>query len=383
MQQITRGKSSKTEKPAEPKSDAKNDADSLIERLPRKLEQCRFDLIFKLVQALAHSEMTLGNASLTMMKWIQRPDGSFVRVPIVTADTIRHQLRGTLAMATLFASGLMEGDGPEFTIGGLRLTFQGGMLVPRGDTKTNKGSDKGVNLTGIRALSDLVLSIGLFGGCANSHMIPGRSQIDDAYLLCEETRHLWPYWVSKWVASNSMQVHSFRQHVKPEMRVRGDILRDPTKVMLLSEIARLEHEDQMISRENAHETADAAAKEDAKSTMLPRTCESIVAGSHFFWNASANVYDALQRDAFDVSIHDFFQVGEYTTDDQIYTVPGILGGKSGTAHGRVTPVQGWTAVKGQKPQEVVMGNSEIGVRLRKHARDNADKLRKVLATVRA
>lgn len=332
------------------------------------MEQVRYEVILQAESPIAHAEGTIGNVSVAMTRSVRQPDGSFQRVPIVTADAMRHQLREAVTYALLDAAGLLTAEGPKLSAAALRLLFNGGML-------TGRGNANAVKLNEWRDMMNALPSLALFGGCANNHMIPGQLFVGDAVLICEETRHLLPPWALAYCAEHGIALASFRQHVDEEMRVRFDPTLRPDKRRLLNEGERDAAERRLVGSESAHAEDDAAAREATKSTMLPRTAEVIVPGSLFAWDVTATVYSDLDRDTLHVALAAFLANAR-------------VGGKSGTGHGRMRALAG-NRVALARPREAAESvdlsalASKIGDVFRAHVKDHAERLRAVLAGVDA
>lgn len=279
------------------------------------IEHRRYEILLQSIEPIAHHSETFGNSAIAMRRKTRQPDGSFVAVPIVTGDTMRHGLREAAAYALLDAAGLL--DAPSLTEAALRLLFSGGMIT---------GSAGGaVKLDEYRRMIDLIPSLSLFGGCAGNRCIPGKIQVSDAVLVCEETMHLMPDWVKEHLAGTSIDTH--RSYVEEVQRVRMDPALVPAKRMLLSDGERAASENRLLVSEAARESDDAVAIEDSKSTMMPRRFETVVTGSLFHWTLSAVCHSALEVDTFHVAVSSFLSHAR-------------VGGKKGTGHGLMIPVAG-------------------------------------------
>lgn len=332
------------------------------------MEQIRYEIIVEAVSPIAHASGTIGNVSTIMDRSVRLPDGSFVRVPIVTGDAMRHQMREAITYALLDAAGLLAGDGPGLSAAALRLLFNGGML-------TGRGNANAVKLDEWRGMMDALPSLRLFGGCANNHMIPGQLSVSDALLICEETKHLVPAWTLTYCTERGVSLAPYRSHVDEEMRVRFDPTLRPDKRRLLEAGERDAVERRLIASEAAHAEDDDVARKATKSTMLPRTAEVIAAGSLFAWDVTATVYSDLDRDTLHVALGTFLANAR-------------VGGKSGTGHGRIRAVAG-NRVALARPREAAESvdmsalASRVGDVFKAHVRDNAERLRSVLSTVDA
>lgn len=332
------------------------------------LRQTRLEVILEAASPIAQSEGTDGNHSSHMARKIAQRDGTVVRVPIVTADALRHKMREALTYALLDAAGLLEGQGPQLTESALRLLFNGGML-------TGRGSATAVKLSDFRDLMRTLPSLALFGGCANNHLVAGQLAVQDGQLVCEETWHLLPEWVRTWCAEHGRKPASFRAYLDEEMRVRDDPTRRRATQRLLSGEAADHTQRELEASERAHAEDNAIAREATKSTMLPRTCEVIASGSLFYWSVTARTYDALEEDTFKTAVAAFLAAGQ-------------VGGRGGTGHGYVRPLEGRLTELARpaataETMTLDVGGGGVGKVFRAHVTEHRDAIRRVLATVDA
>lgn len=325
-------------------------------------EMKRYEFILRADQPIAHASETFGNTSIAMRRKVRLPSGEWSHVPIVTGDTMRHGLRESAAYAVLDAAGML--DAPGLTEAALRLLFAGGMISGKGDAGT-------VKLDGYREMVDLMPPLGLLGGCAQNRSIPGRLWVDDALLLCEETRHLWPKWVSEWMATSEQAIDTCRAHVEEVQRVRMDpALRPDQRALLTDGGAAIEK--RLGAHERASEKNDAIEKDDAKSTMLPRRYETVVQGSLFMWGLTARCLSDLD-------------VGALNTMVGAFLSRAVVGGKRATGHGRITAIEA-RGVPLTRPAEMAgqTVDDSLGVALfREHVTARAEKIRAWLSAVDA
>jgi hypothetical protein len=277
------------------------------------MQQLCYEFVLQAATPIAHHSEVFGNSAVLMDRKIRQTDGSFVRVPIVTGDTMRHGMREAAAYALLDAAGLL--DQGRLGEAALRLLFAGGMVTGKGDAST-------ISLERYRQMSDLIPSIALFGGCCDNRVIPGRLVVDDARLICIETAHQLPDWINDWLAEHRINTDSSRAHVEEVQRVRMDPTLDPGKRKLLTSDAAASVQKRLTLSETAHVEDDAAAVIDSQSSMMPRRFETIVQGSLLYWSVGATVYSELERDTFHVALGAF--LGHC-----------MVGGKRGTGHGRL------------------------------------------------
>lgn len=329
------------------------------------MKQVRYELLLEAETPIAHAEGSFGNTSVVMSRKVRMRDGSFARVPIITADTLRHAMREQSTYALLDAAGLL---GEKLGEAAQRLLFSGGMVTGRGD-----GSK--ISLEGFRRMAELVPTLALFGGCADNRVIPGRLQVDDAQLVCAERLHAAPPWVRDWLDKGGVAVAGFRSHVEEVTRVRMDPTLDPGKRKLLGPGAQEEVERRLAVSELAHEENDAAARSAGKSSMMPHSFECLVQGSLFWWSLTATCYSELDEDTFHVALGAFL-------------ARPTVGGKKGTGHGRLRAVTG-RDVTVRRPADAVaeVDVGQLGAPGGKlffeHVKKNAQALREFLAEVNA
>lgn len=322
----------------------------------------RFDLVLEAETPIAHHEGSIGNHASVMRRKVRTKDG-WEEVPCITADTLRHKLREASALALMDAAGLGEGSLSEAA---LRLLFNGGMVT---------GSDGGaVKLDAYRELVALIPSMGLFGGCAQNRIVPGRLVVEDAVLICEETERYISPWQLK-VAREVTELDTHSAHVEIAQRVRMDASMNPTMRNLLTTSDQVKVLGKMSANERASETRNAIEKEATKSTMMPRTFERIAVGSMFAWSVEAIVQNEIDEDVLLVTLCAFL-------------ARAVVGGKQGTGHGkmRVVAVNEVKMARASREHEAV-DMSALGLRVgesfRRHVAERKDAIRDFLREVAA
>ena len=332
-------------------------------------DRVRYEFILTAVTPIAHHQETFGNTAQVFRRDVRQPDGEFAKVPYVTADTMRHGLREAAAYAMLDAVGLL--DKADLSESALRLLFAGGLITG--------GGAGAVKLDEYREMVSLLPSLGLLGGCAQNRAIPGKLQVDDALLICDETMHQIPEWQRDPEVIGATA--SRRAHVEETIRVRMDPSLDPGKRLLLTDGEHHAINQRLLTSEAASASGDAVDKRESKSTMLPRSFETIKAGSLFSWAVSATVQSEIERDALHTMIGAFLATC-------------TVGGKRATGHGRLAALRlkdGTHAAREHqafRPAEVARVSADaLALRgastLRAHYATNAERIRSMLATVQA
>lgn len=277
-------------------------------------ETVKLEFVLRAAEPIAHHKESIGNHGVLMTRDMRLADGSVEQIPIITADTMRHGMRSAVVDAYLDAAGLL---GESLTEEALRLLYNGGNI-----TGSAGGS---VKMGDYWRLCELMPHLGLFGGNAQNRSIPGRLQVGDATMICEETLERLPAHVREWCGAHGGTIESYRAYTEVATRVRMDATLDPAKRALLLP----EHRESVARRLLASEAAtNAIEKAEAKSSMLPRSFERITDGALFHWYVSATLLSELDRDTFFVSIASFLHGAR-------------VGGKRSTGHGTLTPVCGW------------------------------------------
>lgn len=327
------------------------------------MKRIHYEMILEAETPIAHHAETLGNSAVLMDRKVRQPDGAFLRVPVITGDTMRHGMREAAAYALLDAAGLL--DAGALGEAALRLLFAGGMVTGRGDASS-------ISLEQYRKMSDLIPSIALFGGCADNRVIPGRLIVDDAQLACLELAHHLPDWVTEWLKATGSRVEGARAHVEEVQRVRMDPTLDPGKRKLLSSASEGDVQKRLAASEAAHEGGDAARREDSKSSMLPRRFEVLVSGSLFYWSVEATCYSDLDEDTFHVALGAFLAGAR-------------VGGKRATGHGKLRVVTARdVAVRRPAEQLTVLDlGRPVGRLFRDHVQARAAEIKSYLSEVNA
>lgn len=328
------------------------------------MQRIRYEFVLEAALPIAHHEGVFGNEAVIMRRKIRQKDG-WAKVPIITADTCRHGMREAAAYALLDAAGML--DSPALSEAALRLLFAGGMVTG--------GSGGAISLDAYRELTELVPTTALFGGCAQNRVIPGRLQVEDATLVCDETRAYVPEWATAFAEQRHGALEGSRAHVESEQRVRMDPTLVPEKRLLLTDGEQIKINARLLASEKASGAEDDAGKLDAKSSMLPRKFERIAQGSLFYWACSATCYTPLDVDTFHVACASFLANAK-------------VGGKRATGHGLLRALVG-NSIQLARPTEAMAAIDpaalapSMGMAFRSHVAERKDRLRDFLKVVAA
>lgn len=281
--------------------------------MTRERRQHIIEMIVRAREPIAHGKETIGNMQIANRAKVCLPNGRSELVPIISGNSIRHGLREAGTDALRDAAGLRGG----LTEAALQVLYNGGTM--RGTAKDS------ISIEESRELEELVPHLALLGGCVGNRIVEGKTESGYGWLICRETVHILPQWVADWITEQGVQISSAREHVEVVQNVRFDPTLSPKHRQLLSPEALASVEQRLLVSDTASARGDAKLKRKAKSSMMPFSFETIIAGSLFYWRFVARTDTDIERDALFVSLAAFFAHGK-------------VGGKRGTGHGGIEPV---------------------------------------------
>jgi hypothetical protein len=338
------------------------------------IRQHRLEVLLRAETPIAHHMEVRGNVALVQTKGVILDTGEKVKIPFITGATMRHLIREASALALLDAAGMLHAG--ALSESALRLLFAGGMLTGRGDASK-------FSLEAYRKMADLIPSLALLGGCADSRVVPGKIQVDDAELVCSETMDRMSPEVRGYLAgqrkdaepAKPYQPQTRRAHVESMTRVRMDPMLNPGKRTLLTTQALAAAEQQAEKGEAAHAEDDAVAREKSKSTMMPFEYEVVTQGSLFRWGITATTHSVLEADAL------YCALSAAMNEPQV-------GGKRGGGHGRLKVLAVWNRDRPLAPAHetgglVPLDGPVLGSAFRAHVKAHAAEIRAWLGVVDA
>lgn len=329
-------------------------------------EQHRLEFILRAREPIAHAQGTIGNTQVIMRRKVMMPNGTDAMVPFITGDTMRHGLREAGSYALLQAAGLL--DDPQLSEGALRLLFAGGMVM-------GTAADV-VRIEDERKWRELVPHLALLGGCIGNRIVPGKIEVGDAWLICEETvaGGQLSKSVLEWLREEERMERPARAHVEMVQRVRMDPTLVPAKRLLLASGDANRVEQRLLASEVASAREDHAGKDREKSAMMPFSYETVVAGSLFAWRIDCVTHNDIERDALAMMVSTFANRMR-------------VGGKKGTGNGLLDVVHAFGSHR-PRAREDLLTDEEVGgggvvERFVARAQAQAAELRKWLGEVKA
>jgi len=234
---------------------------------------------------IAHHSETMGNMSVLMRELVRCEDGELVRVPIITGDAMRNRIRSEVG--NLLLSSILD-DGDKISAEAIRFIFSGGVLAGKQAHHSVKSW-----IEAVRCWPGL----GLLGGCCNGRIWPGALKVDDAVMLCSETKHLAVE------SHRDENTKSCRAYIEEVQRVRMDPANNP------------QFESIQVKTEYGDDIS-----------LMPRSFEQACRGSLWIWSMTLVSDDKLLEDLLKAAMMPLLS-GKFT-----------VGGKTATGHGRMSMV---------------------------------------------
>ncbi len=316
------------------------------------------------LSSIAHSgDENLGNETLLRRSGRVQPDGTEVKVPLVSGNSIRGKLRDLGMYHLCRAIGYGEPVEVKTETGENRLVPRG-MPLAAFDTlfsggALTKDAPEGLNLGAFRRLRSDVPLLSVFGCNYMSRPLPGKIKIHDLVLQCRETQHLLPQefcdakWLSCW------------DYVQREFSTRTDDSKNEKYRPMISGGA-----ENLLAGEVALDAQIAARNKKQTAQQMIYYTETLSAGTEYYWKIVVDDMTDLEFEAFAVCLAQFLQ-NPY------------VGGKSGTGHGEVKIEfkQYWTEIN-----SLVTETDKIGMPFGKmyfdFLRDNSEAIKDTLDSIR-
>lgn len=335
-------------------------------------KQFRAEVLFEAAQPISHQETTIGNHGVAATAKVRQRGGGFARVPMVSGNAMRNRMRYASSLAVLRAAGLL---GESLSEPAIRLLFNGGKVVSN-KTKGKDGEKKGgggISMDRYRELCAIVPTLGIFGGCTENRIVPGKLSVSSLDLVCEENERFLPVWIREWMTAENERLDTAREHLEVVQSVSMDPALSPAMRTLMLPDAQVAVTDRLARSERAHAADEAAADAD-KSGMMPYTYERICKGALFYWRTWVTVNSALEEDTFRVVLSELRDHGP------------VVGGKGGTGHGELSIIgaRGVELARAvEKADALDLGSPHVGSLFVPHVKERREQLQSFLSGVAA
>lgn len=156
----------------------------------------RIDIEAVALDAIHHGAGTEGNTQVLRRQEVPRADGTIDTVPFISGNSVRHMLREGGVMYALEAMGI---EFESLSKGVVDLLFSGGSL----------GGKNSMNLEKSKRIAELFPILSLLGYSAGNSIRPGRIEVHNLHLKCEQNMFRAPEKVeegSKWWVDAHAQV---------------------------------------------------------------------------------------------------------------------------------------------------------------------------------
>lgn len=283
------------------------------------------------LSSIAHGGESRGTTQMFRREAMVMPDGRKERVPIISGNSLRGQLRdhGMLHLCKLLGYGE---NGKGLSLSAFHFLFSGGALSGDGG--------KAVDVSLQRELRANIPLVSVFGGGTGNQLIPGRLTCEKGIPVFEWTAHLVPedHLPERLLAL--ADILSMGDH-NMESFTRSDDAKDVRRQHLLGADVRQALEDQ--EREAAEKHAAGEKKKDhtpGTKQQMRYSIETLAAGVHIYWEVHLKDASEVEFSAFTSAFNEWADYGH-------------IGGKAGTGHGKVRVDMGDWIVK--DPRETPEG----------------------------
>jgi len=238
------------------------------------------DALVTLHSSASHIGETVGiDAEFHRVKFML-PDGSAGRVPTITGNSIRGQLRDAAALYLYETLEL-----PPQSLTAFYTLFSGGSLTKSGDNST-------LRLDELRALRKLLPMLSLFGAAIGNYILSGKLKCGMLLPLAQETAHLVPW---------------------PEL------CRQPVSELVQTE-SYTRFDDAKDARKEGYFVRPDADEAKGAPRQMRYQVETLAAGTRLYWHIHLEAVNEMERHAFVSAL-------------SVWARYPALGGKSGIGHG--------------------------------------------------
>lgn len=250
------------------------------------------------IEALHHGAGTEGNTQVLRRQEVVTESGDIASVPFISGNSIRHMIRDAGVRYALDAMGVPDGTLNKGTVD---LLFSGGSL----------GGKASVTMAKARRVAELFPILSVLGYSAGSRIQPGKIDVRNLHLVCEENAHRAP-------KLHPLALKHAGTFVGEEFGTRHDV-------------ARLPYVQRLLGAPKADPEAPKAkgkAPKDEESTQMIFDWETILPGS-CFWGG------IVYRDLSEREIEALRSALSYACEG-VHPDGGYLfrvGAKRGTGHG--------------------------------------------------
>lgn len=217
----------------------------------------RLDIVAVALDQIHHGAGSSGNTQLLRTQDVVLPDGSEARVPFISGNSLKHQIRTSGVRFALEAMGVKPGSMSKSVVD---MLFSGGHLSKGGSS---------VDLTKARILGELFPVLSMCGYSAGNFMQSSKLRINNLHLVCAENEWRLPA-ECKELPAASKRAGLFRSE---NFGTRHEATRSPTVAALLTDGSK-EKQELAVSKRKP--------KEEKQSSQMIYEFEVIKPGSVFF-----------------------------------------------------------------------------------------------------
>ena len=190
----------------------------------------RVDIVATALDALHHGAGTAGNTQVLRVQEIVLPTGESARVPFISGNSFKHQVRAGGVEHALDVMGIKDGTLSKQVVD---LLFSGGHLSKGGAA---------VNVAKARELAQLFPVLSLCGYSAGNFMASSKISVDNFHLACAENQFRMPEELRPQPAAQ-LKAAAYRSE---EFGTRHEATRNPRVSALLKDAVR-DAQEKMLS----------------------------------------------------------------------------------------------------------------------------------------
>jgi len=247
-------------------------------------------MLLRALEPISHGATVRSNITLIKTQKIIQPNGRYEDVPVISANQLCNRAIRTPGIDLLVELCEIK----DLTAEALQWLYNGGNLTQGGAS---------VKIDDQQKIKELFPLFSLLGGAFVNQLLGGKLRIQNAYLCCKETKHLFGD------EDQELFKESCYDQVQVETFTNMDPVRDPGKAHLLTE-----------------EIREKESKDRDKTVLMPYERTSVSVGSHWIWSIStAYKLSTIEQGCLNYSLNAW---------------DGYIGGRSSRGFGKMEKVNG-------------------------------------------
>lgn len=242
----------------------------------------KYNVLVTAEQPIVHSEGIFGNIATFRRQKVCLRDGSTIRLPLVSGNSMRNGLRRAVMWHAINLLG-----NPKIGKKAINLLFSGGSL---------DSSASSIDVSGYREMMALFPPLGLFGGGTGNALIPGCLQVGPLVPICEETTSIAMCPVPSEVIPDGFVPKPISTYLDTHMGTRRELFSDPKFKKMLASGEEAQVEKRLL--DNKEKKKDGKPTDKGDSQQMIYEFEALAQGTLFYWSVGIQLATDLERDCF-------------------------------------------------------------------------------------